>query len=224
LESEDYNCDTFGLIVITFHSRFIHQTHEPLLLNIIQATGKLVKKSRVVYQITYQMSSLEFVNIKSVRFYDQLVHQRYLVNTIENVLILQGGGSLGAFGCGVFKALAKSNIKLDITAGTSIGGLNASLIAGSKEEEHPESALEQFWLELAEGSIDRSNGGKRGDVNFNFFSLAEPMLSSTAAVPYPPTSPPVNAASAVHTTPLTSTTELVNIYCANSEPDRSNLC
>ncbi len=25
---------------------------------------------------------------------------------IENVLILQGGGSLGAFGCGVFKALA----------------------------------------------------------------------------------------------------------------------
>ena len=29
--------------------------------------------------------------------------------TIENVLILQGGGSLGAFGCGVFKALAKEN-------------------------------------------------------------------------------------------------------------------
>lgn len=55
--------------------------------------------------------------------------------SIENVLILQGGGSLGAFGCGVFKALAKSNIKLDIIAGTSIGGLNASLIAGSKEEE-----------------------------------------------------------------------------------------
>jgi NTE family protein len=26
-------------------------------------------------------------------------------DTIETVLILQGGGSLGAFGCGVFKAL-----------------------------------------------------------------------------------------------------------------------
>ena len=26
---------------------------------------------------------------------------------IENVLILQGGGSLGAFGCGVFKALSQ---------------------------------------------------------------------------------------------------------------------
>jgi NTE family protein len=72
--------------------------------------------------------------------------------TIENVLILQGGGSLGAFGCGVFKALAKSNLKIDIIAGTSIGGLNASIIAGSKAEDHPEKALEQYWLELGESS------------------------------------------------------------------------
>ena len=71
-------------------------------------------------------------------------------NTIENVLILQGGGSLGAFGCGVFKALANSNIKIDIIAGTSIGGLNASIIAGSNAKEHPEKQLEQYWLELAE--------------------------------------------------------------------------
>jgi NTE family protein len=49
-------------------------------------------------------------------------------DTIENVLILQGGGSLGAFGCGVFKALTNNNIKMDIVAGTSIGGLNASII------------------------------------------------------------------------------------------------
>jgi len=72
-------------------------------------------------------------------------------DTIENVLILQGGGSLGAFGCGVYKALANSHVKIDIIADTSIGGVNASIIAGSKED-HPESALEQFWLELAEGS------------------------------------------------------------------------
>ena len=72
-------------------------------------------------------------------------------DTIENVLILQGGGSLGAFGCGVFKALANNNIKIDIVAGTSIGGLNATIIAGSKGDD-PERELEQFWLELAEGS------------------------------------------------------------------------
>ena len=73
--------------------------------------------------------------------------------TIENVLILQGGGSLGAFGCGVYKALMKNNIKIDIAAGTSIGGLNAAIIAGSKED-HPERELEQYWLELAEGSTN----------------------------------------------------------------------
>jgi len=73
---------------------------------------------------------------------------------IENVLVLQGGGSLGAFGCGVFKALANKNIKLDIVAGTSIGGINGAIIAGSTDKEHPERKLEEFWLELAENSVD----------------------------------------------------------------------
>jgi len=45
---------------------------------------------------------------------------------IENVLILQGGGSLGAFECGVYKQLRKYKIQLDIIAGTSIGGINAA--------------------------------------------------------------------------------------------------
>ena len=71
----------------------------------------------------------------------------------ENVLILQGGGSLGAFACGVYKALAKSKGcgKIDVVAGTSIGGVNAAIIAGCVNDQ-PEEALEQFWLELAENS------------------------------------------------------------------------
>jgi NTE family protein len=74
--------------------------------------------------------------------------------SIENVLILQGGGSLGAFGCGVFKALAKRDIKIDIVAGTSIGGVNAAIIAGSKNEAHPEQLLEEFWLELSNSFVE----------------------------------------------------------------------
>ena len=74
-------------------------------------------------------------------------------NKLENVLILQGG-SLGAFGCGVFKALVNNNIKIDIVAGTSIGGINAAIIAGSKDEKHSEQMLEQFWLELSESFVD----------------------------------------------------------------------
>ena len=70
---------------------------------------------------------------------------------IENVLILQGGGSLGAFACGVYKILHKKNIKFDIVGGTSIGGINGAIIAGSKND-NPVKDLEDFWLELAESS------------------------------------------------------------------------
>jgi len=76
---------------------------------------------------------------------------------IENVLVLQGGGSLGAFGCGVFKALVSNNIKLDIVAGTSIGGINAAIIAGSIDKDHPERMLEEFWLELGDNSVNLTN-------------------------------------------------------------------
>ena len=83
---------------------------------------------------------------------------------IENVLILQGGGSLGAFGCGVFKALSQNEVKIEIVAGTSIGGVNAAIIAGSKNEKQPEQFLEEFWLELADNFVDL-------DSLSSFFSL-----------------------------------------------------
>ena len=84
-------------------------------------------------------------------------HSSHKNKVIENVLILQGGGSLGAFGCGVFKALSQKNVKIDIVAGTSIGGVNAAIIAGSKNEKHPEQFLEEFWLELADSFVDWDN-------------------------------------------------------------------
>src|SRR5215218_3818887 len=71
----------------------------------------------------------------------------------ENVLVLQGGGSLGAFACGVFKALVKKKIRIDIVAGTSIGAINAAIIVGSKSG-HPENDLEEFWLEIAESNYN----------------------------------------------------------------------
>ena len=90
----------------------------------------------------------------------------YKNKKIENVLVLQGGGSLGAFGCGVFKAIENNKIKLDIVAGTSIGGINAALIVGCKDEKHPEQALEQFWLELSESfvNLDKINPTTSGSL------------------------------------------------------------
>lgn len=65
---------------------------------------------------------------------------------MQNVLILQGGGALGAFECGVVRALEENNIFPDIVAGISIGALNGGIIAS-----HPNKAaqvLKAFWSEL----------------------------------------------------------------------------
>jgi len=62
---------------------------------------------------------------------------------------MQGGGSLGAYECGVYKTLANRGIKFDIIAGTSIGAINAAIIVGSINDE-PTRDLEDFWLDVAE--------------------------------------------------------------------------
>lgn len=67
----------------------------------------------------------------------------------ETVLVMQGGGSLGAYECGVYKALSRRGIKFDIVAGTSIGAVNAGIIAGSRSGD-PAKDLEDFWLAAAE--------------------------------------------------------------------------
>ena len=79
-------------------------------------------------------------------------HKHKHKKDIENVLILQGGGSLGAFACGVFKAFAKKNIKFDIISGTSIGAINGAIATGSKND-NPAKDLEDFWIEIAESSV-----------------------------------------------------------------------
>lgn len=69
---------------------------------------------------------------------------------VETVLILQGGGSLGAYECGVFKVLSEYGIKFDIVAGTSIGAVNAAIITSHKAGKDPVVELEDFWMELSE--------------------------------------------------------------------------
>jgi NTE family protein len=64
----------------------------------------------------------------------------------QNILVLQGGGALGAFECGVVKALEERSIYPDIVAGVSIGAFNAAVIAGNPD--NPGAALEDFWHDL----------------------------------------------------------------------------
>src|SRR5439155_17551248 len=76
------------------------------------------------------------------------------------ILVLQGGGALGAYECGVYTALAphfaEQGQTICAVAGTSIGAINASLIAlrYQRDKDHGAGALEEFWTtELAAESI-----------------------------------------------------------------------
>src|SRR4249919_1519132 len=63
------------------------------------------------------------------------------------VLVLQGGGALGAYQAGVYQALHEAGIEPDWIIGTSIGAINASLIAGNEPENRLER-LEEFWRRM----------------------------------------------------------------------------
>jgi NTE family protein len=67
----------------------------------------------------------------------------------ETVLVMQGGGALGAYECGVYKTLDKHGIEFDIVAGTSIGAVNAAIIAGGRDRSSAKT-LEKFWISLSE--------------------------------------------------------------------------
>lgn len=64
------------------------------------------------------------------------------------VLVLQGGGALGAYQAGVFEALSAVGSCPDWVAGISIGAINAALIAGNPAETRV-AALRGFWKEVS---------------------------------------------------------------------------
>ena len=60
------------------------------------------------------------------------------------VLVLQGGGALGAYQAGVYQAMHEHNMTPDWVVGTSIGAINAAIIAGNSRELRL-ARLKEFW-------------------------------------------------------------------------------
>ena len=60
------------------------------------------------------------------------------------VLVLQGGGALGAYQAGVYQALHEVDIEPDWVIGTSIGAINAGIIAGNEVKDRL-PRLREFW-------------------------------------------------------------------------------
>jgi NTE family protein len=63
------------------------------------------------------------------------------------VLVLQGGGALGAYQAGVYQALHEAGLEPDWVIGTSIGAINAAIIAGNAPEDRVER-LRAFWRRI----------------------------------------------------------------------------
>jgi NTE family protein len=68
------------------------------------------------------------------------------------VLVLQGGGALGAYQAGVYHALHEHGLTPDWVVGTSIGAINAALIAGNKVPRRIER-LRQFWDSVSHADL-----------------------------------------------------------------------
>jgi NTE family protein len=63
------------------------------------------------------------------------------------VLVFQGGGALGAYQGGVYQALHEAGIEPDWVIGTSIGAINAAIIAGNDPAARLDR-LKEFWDRL----------------------------------------------------------------------------
>ena len=63
------------------------------------------------------------------------------------VLVFQGGGALGAYQGGVYQAMHEAGIEPDWVIGTSIGAMNAAIIAGNDVNARLEG-LREFWRRI----------------------------------------------------------------------------
>ena len=68
------------------------------------------------------------------------------------VMVFQGGGALGAYQIGVYQALHEAGIEPDWVIGTSIGAINAALIAGNAPGDRLDK-LREFWQRVEHGKM-----------------------------------------------------------------------
>ena len=76
-------------------------------------------------------------------------------------LVLQGGGALGAYQAGVYQALDEAGVEPDWVIGTSIGAINAGIIAGNRPENRL-PRLREFWSRMRHGPAMQMLAGLPG--------------------------------------------------------------
>lgn len=136
-------------------------------------------------------------------------------------LVLQGGGALGAYHIGAYKALEEAGFSPDWFAGISIGALNAAVLAGNAPEKRLEK-LDAFWQRISRPGTDALLLPSMA-VSFNMVSVSQaltfgqPDFFVPRAINPWVASPGEAATSFYDTTPLFSTlNELVDFELINS--------
>ena len=85
-------------------------------------------------------------------------------------LVLQGGGALGAYQAGVYQALHEHDLVPDWIVGTSIGAVNAALIAGNRKQDRL-ARLRGFWERVSHPDrvdMERvSDSQRRSNITFS---------------------------------------------------------
>jgi NTE family protein len=87
-------------------------------------------------------------------------------------LVLQGGGALGAYQGGVYQAMHERGMEPDWIIGTSIGAINAALIAGNAPDNRL-SALKKFWLRVQQTPATAAAGAVAWAFPQNPFATPE---------------------------------------------------
>jgi NTE family protein len=146
----------------------------------------------------------------------------------QTVLVLQGGGALGAYQAGVYQGLSEAGIEPDWVIGTSIGAINAALIAGNKPADRL-NRLKDFWdLVRTRSPLKMSWLSMFGNTFANLGTLAQgvpgffqPNLNALWGIHYP-AGP--GLAAYYGTDPLKETlAELVDFDCLNSGAMRTTV-
>ena len=68
----------------------------------------------------------------------------------KKMLVLQGGGALGAYQAGAYQALHEAGVRPEWVAGISIGAINSAIIAGSAPNQRVDN-LRAFWEMVSSG-------------------------------------------------------------------------
>ncbi len=143
------------------------------------------------------------------------------------VLVLQGGGALGAYQAGVYEALDEHGMRPDWVAGVSIGAINAALIAGNRPEDRV-ARLRAFWEQVSSQLLWPAPAEALGPWVRGMFNDANAQWGALTGIPgfFQPRVPPaplqwpgtVGAISYYDTTPLEATlNRLVDFELLNTQ-------